>query len=506
MRRGDFSGAVEHLRRACERLPDDEGYALQLIECLERTGQRQDAFQACYRLLEAKPDAARGHFALGSLCFSAQQYGAAVDHYRRALEQNPELMDAHVGLGKVLTTIGEYDQARPHFEAALERRPDHIETLAGLAILHERCGEPDDTWRLVRQVVDRGVTHTAVATAYTNVCHHFDDCEAAVRYAESTLAALTPEARWERKALHFALGRRYDRMARYDTAFEHYRKGNSQFRINYDPAAHTDLVSRIIHVFSPAYMLSAPRATNRSARPLFIVGMPRSGTSLMEQVLASHPDVAAGGELEFISNTISFESAVLGRNGGFPSGAPRLGTAQLDAIAAEYLAELEAISPDAQRVTDKMPHNFMALGLIAQLFPGARIIHCRRHPLDTCLSIYFQDFTRMHDYATDLEHIGTHYRQYQHLMAHWRNVLDIPLLEVEYRDMVEDQEATVRRVLDFCGLDWHPGCLEFHRNKRRVKTASYAQVSQPVYRRSVERWRNYEPWLDGLKAALERDY
>ena len=506
LRLGRASEAAHYLGQACRLLPDDEGYSLDLIECLERAGRRQDAFQECHRLLARHPECAQGHFALGSLSFCAQQYAQAIKHYSRALDCSPGFVDAHIGLGKVLTTIGDYERARRHYATALEQRPEHLETLGGLAILHERCGEQEAAYELVRRVAGRGIGSAAIANVYLNICHQFSDCEAAVDYAESTLASLGEDARWERKALHFGLGRRCDKLGRYERAFYHFELANRQFPINYEPATHTDLVSHVIRVFSPSYMMSAARATNCSDRPLFIVGMPRSGTSLMEQVLASHAEVAAGGELEFISDTISLDSGPIGRQGGYPAGVSQLTVAQLDAIAADYHELLEKISPDARRVTDKMPHNFMALGLIAQLFPGARIIHCRRHPLDTCLSIYFQDFTRHHDYAVDLENIGTHYRQYVKLMAHWKNVLDIPMIEIDYEDMVEDQEVTVRRVLEFCGLDWDPACLEFHKSGRRVNTASYSQVTQPVYRRSLERWRHYEAHLDALKAALERDF
>lgn len=498
--------AVEALQKACEILPDDEGYRLLLIECLEQVGRRQDAFQECYKLLEQNPDLGRGYFVLAVLCFCSQQYADAIKNYQLALQYSPDLYDAHVGLGKVYTTIGEVAQARRHYEQVLKEKPDHVESIAGLAILHERCGEMDEAYQKVRSVVDRGHHLTTIANVYTNICGQFDDCEQAVQYAEATLDGLSENARYERKVLHFSLGRRYDKSGDYDKAFEHYQLANSKFPLNYDPAAHTDLVTSIIQTFSPAYMMAAPRASNNSSRPIFIVGMPRSGTSLVEQIVSSHAEVVAAGELEDISDMISKASGVIAAKGGYPLGVPRLTAAQLDVLAGSYHAHLQQISADAKHITDKMPHNFMALGLIAQLFPGARIIHCVRDPLDTCLSIYFQDFTRHHDYAVDLRNIGTHYRQYQKLMNHWHNVLDIPMVEVEYRKLILEQEKTTRDLLDFCELVWDAACMNFHDSKRVVHTASYSQVTQPIYQQSVERWRHYERYLDDLKAALERDY
>ena len=505
-RLGRFAEAADCLEKACEILPEDEGYHLELVECLEHAGRRQDAFQECHKLLDRHPEFGRGYQVLGTLCFCAQQYRSAIENYSKALEYSPELPGAHVDLGKVFTTLGEFDRARQHYETVLNNNPGHLGAIAGLAILHERCGETEEAYRVVRRVVEAGHRQTTIANVYANICHRFDDCDEAVKYAESTLESLAESVRWERKVLHFTLGRRYDKLGEYDKAFRHYQQANSQFPINYDPAAHTDLVTRIIQTFSPVHMMSAPRASSRSSRPVFIVGMPRSGTSLMEQVIGSHPEVAPGGELENISDMISLDSGIIGRQGGYPGGVPKLTGAQLDTLAETYYSSLREISADARYVTDKMPHNFMALGLIAQLFPGARVIHCMRDPLDTCLSIYFQDFTRHHDYAVDLENIGTHYRQYLRLMRHWRNVLDIPMIEVDYRDMIENQASTVSRLLEFCDLEWNAACLDFHQSKRVVNTASYSQVTQPIYRKSVERWRHYEPYLDKLKAALERDY
>jgi len=503
---GRFTEAAEVLQKACGLLPGDEGYRLELIDSLQKSGRRGDAFHECRRLVAEHPESGRGYFALATLCHSADQHEQAIDNYQLALKHAPDLLEAHKGLAEAYGTRGERALARQHFERVLREKPDHLAASAGLATLHERSGELDRAYETVRHVVDTGRRDATIAHVYTNICQRFDDCMRAVEYAESTLTALDASARQQRRVLHFALGRRYDRMGRYDEAFTHFREANSQLPVNYDPAAHVDFVTGIIQTFSPAYMMRAVRASNRSDQPVFIVGMPRSGTSLVEQVIGSHPEIAAGGELEDVSNMLSRIPTLLDGKTGYPWGVPDITKPQLDKLATDYLAHLHRISADASRVTDKMPHNFLALGLICQLFPGARVIHCRRDPLDTCLSIYFQSFLRQHDYAGDLEHIGTHYRQYLRLMRHWRNVLDIPVIEVEYRNMVDNLEAEARRLLAFCGLDWDPACLAFHASERIVHTASYSQVRQPIYRHSVERWRHYERHLDGLKAALERDY
>jgi hypothetical protein len=230
--------------------------------------------------------------------------------------------------------------------------------------------------------------------------------------------------------------------------------------------------------------------------------MPRSGTSLVEQILASHPQVFGAGELRNVGNLVSKMTPMLDAQQGFPRCTHKLTQHIANTLAQEYLGALDALSPDAVRVTDKMPHNFMYLGIINLLFPGARVIHCTRHPLDTCLSIYFQYFNASHAYAYDLEQIGTHYREYERLMAHWRQVLDIPMLEVSYEELVTSPEEMIPKLVEFCGLEWDPACLRFYEKKRFVNTASYDQVRQPLHPKSIGRWKHYEQSLGALKSVL----
>lgn len=228
--------------------------------------------------------------------------------------------------------------------------------------------------------------------------------------------------------------------------------------------------------------------------PLFIVGMPRSGTTLVEQILSSHPEIAAGDELAFWGDRAHTYRM---------SAAGQIDPAWVGTAARDYQALLRGISSTARRVTDKRPQNLNVLALIHTVFPHARIIHCQRHPVDTCLSIYFQNFTRKMDFAFDLNDHAAYYRQYLRLMAHWRTVIPADrFLEVQYEDLVSDPEPISRKMIEFCGLDWDDVCLHPERNRRTVRTASVWQARQPVYRASVARWRNYEPWLGPLRELL----
>jgi hypothetical protein len=224
---------------------------------------------------------------------------------------------------------------------------------------------------------------------------------------------------------------------------------------------------------------------------------------LTEQILASHPQVFGGGELMDVGYMVEELPTLVGEKPGYPYNLSKVNPAVLNGFAKKYLDHLAKLNPDAARVTDKMPQNFLHLGLIALTFPDARIIHCVRDPLDTCLSIYFQNFNEAHTYANSLENIGSYYRQYEKLMQHYKGILDIPLLEVSYEELIANQEQVSRQLVDFSGLDWDDRCLQFSNTRRFVATSSYHQVRENIYSSSVGRWRHYEkhigPLLDTLR-------
>jgi hypothetical protein len=300
----------------------------------------------------------------------------------------------------------------------------------------------------------------------------------------------------ERMGLHFALGKAHDDLGDYAEAMQHFDAGNSVRcrSLRFDRAGFAAALDRQIERFTPELLEQLTGLGSTDARPLLIVGMPRSGTTLVEQIVSCHPAVAAGGELSFLgSHGHGWECA---EGSGFTPDAAR-------SLAAAYLALLRKIGPSATRVTDKTPANYLRLGLIRVLLPNARIIHCRRHPVDTCLSIYSTLFASTIDFVGSKADLVFCYRQYVRLMDHWRAVLSPErFLEVEYERLIADRETETRRLIAFAGLDWDDACLQPERNDRAVMTASTWQARQPVYGSSVERWRRYEPWLGELRELL----
>lgn len=310
------------------------------------------------------------------------------------------------------------------------------------------------------------------------------------------------EAGTQRSLLGYAAAKACMDLKQPDAAFAHLQQAKAAARAGYDMAQHRARQKRLTTLFNPAFLRARAGWGDDSRVPVFIVGMPRSGTSLAEQILSSHPEVHGAGELNYIHDIANQLMFSLGDAALFAEKVVGLDRAAAKALAGQYLRKVSAFSPDAARITDKMPHNFTFLGLIALLLPGARIIHMRRSPLDNCFSIYSNMFSAAHGYANDLRTLGDYYVEYARLMDHWRQVLPGRIHEVRYEDLVADQEGVTRRMLDFIGLDWHPACLEFFANARSVSTISRWQVRQPIYRTSVDRWRPYERHLGPLIEAL----
>ena len=294
----------------------------------------------------------------------------------------------------------------------------------------------------------------------------------------------------------------YDSAREYDLAFTHYQQANAAKRWQFDAEQHRADTDNFIALHSPEFMAGLPRASIRSARPIFVVGMMRSGTTLTEQILASHPAVFGAGELPDIVEMANSLPATLNTDIPYPQCMALLTQAKLDELAQRYLERLAEFSADASRVVDKAPVNFRHLGLIELMFPDAHVIHCLRDPRDSCLSMYFTDFVHSHEYSSDLANLGSFYRDYRRVTRHWRNISKIPLLEVQYEELVAEPEATIRRIVAFCGLEWDDRCLNFHKSKRYINTPSYDQVRQPIYKKSAGRWKNYARHLEPLIEAL----
>ncbi len=464
-------------------------------------GLMLEAIASYQEALKLNPARADIHSALGFACLSFGQLDEAVESCRQAIRLQPGFPYAYNNLGRALMMLGRLDEAVSSLQEALRLKPDFVRAAACMVVAYEMGGNYQKADERLSPLIEQYPNDSAVAMSFARLCKHTGRCREAVDMMERVLQQenLPP---MDKRELHFFAGKIYDSMNAYDAAFSHYQRANSIQAPPYDPVIHAHNVNALISTFSADVMRSLPRATHISERPIFILGMPRSGTSLVEQILASHPQVFGAGELTHIGNIVARMVNRLDARMGFPWCIHKLTKEVANTLAQEYSGYLDAMSHDAIRVTDKLPHNFLYLGVINLLFPGARVIHCIRNPLDTCLSIYFQYFNASHAYSFDLAHTGSHYREYERLMTHWRRVLDIPMLEVCYEDIVTNPDVMIPRLVEFCGLEWDLACLRFYENTRIVATLSYDQVRQPLHPKSIGRWKHYEQYLGPLKAAL----
>jgi len=527
---GRHEEAAAAYEKALRLAPGDPGILFNYGNALQLAGRLEEAAARYRQALERRLGYPEAHFSLANIYVALGRNEEATPHYQQAVDLAPDLFEARLAFGKHLGNLGQLELAEVQYRAALNVRPDDVDALFGLAgilgfkgeypeaieicdnilgrrpedpraltakaDLLERAGQKEETYEIVRGLIDRQQILPACPGLYARLAPGYGDCDEAVALCRQFVAQSGVVTR-ARQDILFSLGKLLDRLGRYDEAFESFAEANALDRASCDIAKIGDEIDCLIAAFAVDVWPDLPRAKVESERPVFIVGMPRSGTSLAEQILASHPQVYGAGELNDIVDLVRSLPATL-----YPHSMVSADQEMIDGLARQYLERIDEIDRNVLRVIDKMPQNFFHLGLIALLFPNARVIHCKRDPRDTCISIYFQRFNLSHTYANDLASLGRFYREYLRIMAHWRAALPIPMLEVAYEEVVTDQERVSREMVEFCGLPWDDRCLQFHKTKRAVATASYDQVRQPIYKQSVGRWRNYERHLGPLFEAL----
>jgi tetratricopeptide (TPR) repeat protein len=460
-------------------------------------GARREAAALFARAVELDPLRAESHRNFGNALIDLQRLDEAEAALRRSLALDPEHPLAHVSLGAALRLKHRAADAEASCETALAIDPDHVQALSLLGELRADRGQFAEAEALFQRAI---AADPDFSFPYSSIATHRRMTANDAHWRKGVEASLAkPQPLANEISLHYALGKYFDDVGQYPRAFEQFVRANElskRYGAAFDAGKLTQRVDTIIQSFSAAFTRQPMIEASDSELPIFIVGMPRSGTSLTEQILASHPAVFGAGELRFWNGAFAQYRQAQIQN--------QSGADLLPGLARDYLRRLTALCPGARRTVDKMPTNFMYAGLIHAAFPRARIIHMQRHPLDTCLSIYFQNFFNIGPYANDLAHLAQFYEQYLRVTAHWRCVLPATaLLEIPYEALIGDQEGWTRRMLDFVGLPWDAACLEFHRTDRVVITSSKWQVRQKIYASSVGRWRNYRQFLGPLERLLE---
>lgn len=502
-RAGRIEDAAARYERAVSLDPRDANAHNNLGVALVQLRRIDEARVQFERALHLRPDHAHAHHNLGNVLAQAGKIGDAIPHLEYACALNPDLVDTHRSLGAACRKEGRLDEAVRHYRHVLASRPDDAETHNELGTLLKFQGSFDAASTHYGQAI-------AIKPSYAHP--HYNRAEIKTFYpGDPDLAALERLAVKEELSaddavlIHFALAKALEDCGEFDRAFQHLREANDLKRrqICYDEPGVEQYLRQVATVFDRRLLDRFANEGDASSAPIFVVGMPRSGSTLVEQILSTHPEIFGAGES--IDFTTSLHTALSEKAQAFrfPECIPGLDGVTLRRIAQAYTTRLRARAGGDLRIVDKTPANFIYVGLIHLIFPNAKIIHTVRNPIDTCLSCYSKLFTEGQQFSYDLAELGRLYCRYAALMAHWRSVLPPgTILDVSYGEVVDDLETQARRLIDHCGLPWDDRCLRFHENHRPVSTASTAQIRRPLFRTSLDRWRRYEPHLAPLLAEL----
>ena len=496
--------AIQHYRQALALRPNYAEAFSNLASALAVQNRHEEAIENCAKALALAPANAEAHMNLANSLGAMERPQDALAHYQKAAEIDPANAEAYARTAFMLFHLGRIGEAIAQCEKALTIDPDHVDALRNLGVALRALGRVDEAIGQFEKAIaaaprDAAALYYVLATSKRMSAGdpHFS----AMQHLAGKMKSYSAE---NQIGLHFALGKTFADVGEHHQSFQHLHKGNALKRqefVDHDEAQLLLRFARIEAAFSAKLLDDKESLGNPSSVPVFIIGMPRSGTSLVEQILASHPGVFGAGERYELGD---LAQAIAGPEGTeYPEAVTGISGEALHALGARYLDAIQPLAPAAKRITDKMPGNFFHAGLIHLALPNARIIHTCRDPRDTAISCFSTLFAMGHPHTYDLAELGRYIHAYENLMAHWRRALPKgAMLEVQYETLVGNLETEAKRIVDYCGLEWNDACLSFHETKRPVRTASVIQVRQPIYGSSVGRWRPYEKELEPFLRAL----
>jgi tetratricopeptide (TPR) repeat protein len=502
---GQIDSAIIHYRKAIQLNPNAQTYYNLgiALQDRKRIDEAIDCYEKALGLNFKKPGVYNN---LGLALKDKGKVNEAIICYQKALKIDPNFAESFYNLGNAIQAQYRLDEAISYFQKAIQLNPKYFEALNNMGNIFIIQGKLNEGIHCFKKALQLRPNYpTTLQNVVGNPGLNINDSKELLKLTEEMIREDLSEK--DKISAYFIMGKLCDNLQMFKESFEYYRLGNAlkrtQFEFNID--SHIDYLSRVKKTFSADFVKQRKSWGSNSEMPIFIFGMPRSGSTLVEQILASHPSVYGGGEFEFFTQMEQRLASVFKLNGHYPECLNYLDEQTAHDIAELYIREIRKLtgsSPDYIRITDKNLFNFKYLGLISLLFPKASFIHCQRDPLDTCISIFFQNFSSDIDFAFDMNELGQYYREYLKLMNYWRHVLPINIFEVKYEDIIQQQEEVSRKLIEFCGLEWDSACLNFYEKDRPVFTASNWQVRQPIYTKSCGRWRNYEQFLKPLKELL----
>ena len=501
-----YDAALTNYIKAANLSPNDPGVLNNLGLALVNLGRYEESLSYLNKAIALQPGYADAHFNLAIAQAALERNDEALSSCDKALALQPDRVDVHYRRGRILHNLMRHEEAKDSYQSTIALNPNHAAALVGLGVLAMEAGDNEEAIATLLRAIE---VDPECAAAFLNLAtlNHFVGDKTLFERLQSLYEKRATMSQADRISLDFAMGQALEKMEQYEGAFNAYEEGNSLHYAGspFDESAEDQLLDNTCKLYTrelfeqcQALSDSLPPPSDKRI-PVFIVGMPRSGTTLIEQILASHPAVHGAGELEAINEAARQAHAAMQTSGMSMQDS----LLRLREIGQDYLMRIWGQAPDVHFITDKMPGNFRSLGLIHLMLPDAKIIHAMRDPMDTCFSCYATNFTRGHNYSYDQGVLGRYYLRYHNMMKHWHDVLPAGrILDVRYEDVVADTEAEVRQLLEFIGLPWDPACLRFYETQRTVTTASVNQVRQPIYSSSIARWKHFEKHLGALKNSL----
>lgn len=499
-----LSQAQEVCHRVLARTPEHP-LALYILGTLGLDFDPELAIKYFERAAVREPGNPYYQLSLGEAWLRVEDFPPAIKHLERACELKPDLAEALCRLAQAYTRFDKAELALPVYERALKIDRDHPLARSGMARTLIGLGRMDEATVYLREAIDRRVGIPLAYYALANI-RKFSSEPPELKSILNELGSSAPVD--EPSELHLAAGKILNDLGRHEDAMDHFLKAAEIKAYRFDIGSYRKRVDALIELFDPGLLAAKAAFGNSSEVPVFVVGMPRSGTTLTEQICSSHPNVHGAGELTKLSRIAAGMGLRAELAQDFRANVRSMTPEQSRELGDDYIAALRQYSDTASLIVDKMPHNFELVGLIGVLFPNAKIIHCRRNAVDNCTSCFVSNLSDGHKYSYNLETLGLYYREYDRLMRHWKSVFPGQIFESQYEDLISDQEGQSRRLIDYLGLPWDDACLRFFEKEGSVRTLSRWQVRQPIYTSSVRRWKNYgskiQPLIDALGDLAER--
>ena len=494
--------AIIYFQKAIKNKPDHADTLFKLGVTLSALNRLKESFNYLQKLIQIKPNDAEAHNALGNVLKKQGNLEKALYHYQKTIEIKSNFLVAHNNLANTMSDLGMFDESMVHYKRAIQIKPDYAEAHNNMGTVFNSLGKFNDAKISFQKAVDIKPNFAEAHKHLSMLTKYKDEKDDHIKYMQKLLSEknITDNRRIH---LTFALGKAFEDIKNYEKSFNYFAEGNKikRKKINFSIEIKNKFFKNTKNAFTKNLFNKFKNCGNLNKTPIFIVGMPRSGSTLVEQIISNHPDVYGAGEIRYF-DILCRKNFVIENKFGSQNNLLDYNPSQFKELGENYIKSIRKLSNKINYISDKMLLNFRWIGLIKLALPNAKVIHCVRNSRDTCLSIFKNLFKGNIDFAYNLEELGHYYNLYIDLMKHWHNVLPNYIYDISYEKLIQDQESETRKLLKICDLEWNDKCMQFHKSKRPVITASLTQVRSPIYKNSIQSWQRYKQQLLPLTQVL----